>query len=94
MRDMLHTRVMPSTDYYTDHRLGQYKVASTFKSSPKRKGPETKKLQVHALRDPRAKNNFQVMLEVKFNCVTGITKTCLMKQIRKSKKLLENKRSF
>ena len=33
-RDVLHTRVMPSADCYTDHRLVGYKVAFTFKSPP------------------------------------------------------------
>ena len=62
-RDVLHTRVMPSADCYTDHRLVRCKVAFTFKSPPKRKGPQTKKLQVHKLLDHRVKNNLQVVLE-------------------------------
>ena len=70
-RDVLHTRVMPSADCYTDHRLVRCKVVFTFKSHPKRKGPETKKLQVHKLRDPRVKNNFQVMLEERLHCVAA-----------------------
>ena len=54
--DVLHTRVMPSADCYIDHRLVRCKVAFTFKSPSKRKGPQTKKkLQVHKLRDPRVK---------------------------------------
>ena len=59
-RDMLHTRVMPSADCYTDHRLVRYKVAFTFKSPSKRKGSQTKKLQAHKLNDQRVKNNLQV----------------------------------
>ncbi|WP_294059547.1 hypothetical protein, partial [Thiolapillus sp.] len=70
-RDVLHTRVMPSADCYTDHRLVRCKVAFAFKSPPKRKGPQTKKLQVHKLRDPRVKNNLQVMLEERLHCVTA-----------------------
>ena len=70
-RDVLHTRVMTSADCYTDHGLVRCKGAFTFKSSPKRKGPQTKKLQVHKLRDPRVKNNLQVMLEEKLHCVTA-----------------------
>ena len=42
-RDALHTRVVPSADYYTDHRLVRCKVAFTLKSPPKRTGPQTKK---------------------------------------------------
>ena len=69
MRDVLHTRVMPSADCYTDHRLVRCEVAFTFKSPPKRKGPQMKKLQVHKLCDPRVKNNLHVMLEEKLHCV-------------------------
>ena len=58
-RDVLHTRVMPSADCYTDHRLVCCKVTFAFKSPPKGKGPQIKKLQVHKLRDPRVKNNLQ-----------------------------------
>ena len=36
MRDVLHTRVMPSADCYTDHRLVRCKLAFVFKSAPKR----------------------------------------------------------
>ncbi len=38
---------------------------------PKTKGPQTKKLQVHKLRDPREKYNLQVMLEERLHCVTA-----------------------
>ena len=70
-KDALHTRVMSSADCYTDHRLVRCKVAFAFKSPPKRKGPHTKKLQVHKLRDQRVKNNPQVMLEERLHCVTA-----------------------
>ena len=46
-------------------------VAFTFKSPPKRKGPRTKKLQVHKLRDPRVINNLEVMLEERLHRVTA-----------------------
>ena len=69
-RDALHTRVMSSADCYTDHRLVRCKVAFTFKSPPRRKGPQTKKLQVHKLRNPTVKNGLQVMLEERLHCVT------------------------
>ena len=43
-RDVLHSRVMPRADCYTDDRLARCKVVFTFKSPPKRKGHQTKKL--------------------------------------------------
>ena len=69
-RDALHTRVMPSADCYTDHMLVCCKVTFSFKSPPKRKGPQTKKLQVHKVHDPRVENNLQVMLEERLHCAT------------------------
>ena len=36
-----------------------------------RKGPQTKQLQVHTLRDPRVKNNLQAMLEEILHYVTA-----------------------
>ena len=53
------------------HRLVRCKVAFTFRLLPKRKGPQTKKLQVYKLRDPRVKNNLQDMLEERLQCVTA-----------------------
>ena len=73
---------MPSANFYTDHRLKRCKVALIFKSPPKRKGPQTKKLQVHKLRDPRVKNNLQVMLEKRLRCVTGAEPEEEWKQIK------------
>ena len=52
-------------------RLRRCKVNFTFKSPPRRKDPQTKKLQVHKPRDPRVKNNLQVMLEERLYCVTA-----------------------
>ena len=62
---------MPSAVCYADHRLVRCKVAIAFKSPPKRKGPQTKKLQVYKLCDPKVKSNFQVMLEERLHCVTA-----------------------
>ena len=81
-REVLHTRVTPSADCYTDHRLVHCKFAFTFKSSPKRKRPHTKKLQVHTLRDPRVKSNLQVILEEILHCVTAAEPEEQWKQIK------------
>ena len=66
-RDVLHT----GADCYTDHRLVRCKLTFAFRSPPKRKGLQMKKLQVHKLQGPRVKNNFQVMLEEILPCVTA-----------------------
>ena len=39
--DVLHTRVMPSADCYTDHRLVRAKVSFRIKVTPTKKGPHT-----------------------------------------------------
>ena len=56
----MHARVMPSADCYTDHRLA--KLAFTFKQPPKKKGPQTKKLQVHRLHQLEIEAAFQARL--------------------------------
>ena len=56
----MHTRVVPSADCYTDHRLA--KLAFTFKQPPKKKGPQTKKLQVHRPHQPEIEAVFQARL--------------------------------
>ena len=81
-RDVLHTRVMPSADCYTDHRLVRCKVVFTFKSPPRGKGYQTKKLQVLRFRYPRVKNNMQVMLEERLHCVTAAEPEEQWKQIK------------
>ena len=63
---------MPRANCYTDYRVVCCKIAFTFKSPPKRKGLQSKKLQVHKLRDPRVKNSLQVMLEERLHCVTAV----------------------
>ena len=73
---------MPSADCYTDHSLKCCKVAFAFKSPPKRKGPQTKKLQVHKLLDPRVKNNLLVILEKILHCVTAAEPEEQQKQMK------------
>ncbi|KAK2562750.1 hypothetical protein P5673_014468 [Acropora cervicornis] len=53
---------MPSADCYTDHRLVRAKLAFTFEPPPKKKGPQTKKLQVHRLHQPEIEAAFQARL--------------------------------
>lgn len=49
VKDVLHTRVMPSADCYTDHRLVRTKVRLTVKPAVRKRGPPTKKLNVQQL---------------------------------------------
>ena len=60
VKDVLHTRVMPSADCYTDHRL----VRATIKPAVKRRRPQIKTLQVNRLH--LLKEEFQSELERTF----------------------------
>ena len=61
MNDVLHTRVMPSADCSTDHRLVRAKLRLSIKPLPKKSRPQTKKLQVDRLYS--LKEEFQSKLE-------------------------------
>ena len=69
-REVLHTRMMPSALGSTDHWLVRCNHLS-LQASSKKKSPQTKKLQIHRLHDPKVKNNLQVKLEEKLHCVTA-----------------------
>ena len=62
---MLHTRVMPSADCYTDHRLVRAKVNFRIKVTPRKKGLPPKKLQVERLH--LLKEEFQAKLKRKLD---------------------------
>ncbi|KAI8499112.1 hypothetical protein Bbelb_228760 [Branchiostoma belcheri] len=59
--DVLHTRVMPSADCYTDHRLVRAKLRLSVKPPVKRKGPQMRRLQVDRLQG--LKEEFQAKLD-------------------------------
>lgn len=50
LKDVLHTRVMPSAECHTDQRLVRYKPNLQFKPKPKKSGPRGKK--THCQRPP------------------------------------------
>ena len=70
-RDILHTRVMPSADCCTDHRLVRCKVAFTFKPPPKRKSRRRSCKCTDFVTQGQKNNNPQVMLEERFLSVTA-----------------------
>ncbi|KAK6976599.1 craniofacial development protein 2 [Biomphalaria glabrata] len=61
VRDVTHTRVMPSADCYTDHRLVRTKLNITIKMVKKDGLPRAKMLDVERLADVRER--FSVLLE-------------------------------
>ena len=64
-RDVLHTRVMPSAEYYTDHHLVRWKLNLHFKPKPKRGRPPRRKLQVGGLKSAEVRADFQSNLKSK-----------------------------
>ena len=80
-RHVLHTRVMPSADCYIDHRLVRCKVAFICKS-PSKCLPQTKKMKEHKLRNPRVKNNVEVMLKERLHCATAAKSEEKWKQMK------------
>ena len=62
INDVQHTRVMPSADCYTNHRLICSKVAFTFKPLLRKKGPQTRRLSVQKLRCPLHQKTYQTKL--------------------------------
>jgi len=48
-KDVQHTRVMPSADFYTDHRLVHASLRMAFKTTKRDKGPQVKKLDLENL---------------------------------------------
>ena len=77
-----HERCITHADCYTVHRLARCKVAFAFKSPPKRKGPQMKKLQVHKLCELRVKNSLQVMLVERLPCVAAAESEEQWKQMK------------
>lgn len=65
LKDVLNTRVMPSAECHTDHRLLRCKLKLQFKPKPKKKGNPTKKLNVGSLCREEVKAKFQTDLQQK-----------------------------
>ena len=63
LRHVLHTRVMPSAECHTDHRLVRCKLRLQFKPKQKKKGNPKKKLNVGSLCRQEVKAKFQANLQ-------------------------------
>ena len=73
VKDVLHTRVMPSTECHTDRRLVPCKLNLQFKPKPKKSGPRGKKLNISDLRSAEVKAKFQAGLKHKLEESTCTT---------------------
>lgn len=75
-KDVQHTRVMPSAECHTDHRLVRCKLNLHFKSKPKRGGPSRKKLQVNSLKSAAVRADFQSNLQAKLEAADCTKDRC------------------
>ncbi|PFX18771.1 hypothetical protein AWC38_SpisGene16846 [Stylophora pistillata] len=67
LKDVLHTRVLPSAECHTDHRLVRCKLKLQFKPKPKKIGIPVKKLNVSSLCREEVKAKFQADLKLKLD---------------------------
>ena len=65
LKDILHTRVMPSAECHTDHRLECCKLKLHFKPKPRKGGPPKKKFKLSKLQSAEVKADFQADLQAK-----------------------------
>ncbi|GFO14619.1 endonuclease-reverse transcriptase [Plakobranchus ocellatus] len=65
LRDVLHTRVMPSAECHTDHRLVRCKLKLQTKPKPKKKSYPIKAINVCSLSLVEVKTKFQMTLQQK-----------------------------
>ena len=64
-RDVFHTRVMPSAECHTDHRLVRCKLNLHFKPKLKYRGAHQKKFNVAYLQSAEVRCNFQTNLQTR-----------------------------
>ena len=67
LKDVLHTRVMPSAECHTDHRLVRCKLKLQFKPKLKKKGIPKKKLNIGSLCREEVNAKFQADLQQKLD---------------------------
>ena len=65
LKDVLHTRVMPSAECHTDHRLVRCTLKLIFKPKPRKGGPPKKKFNLCKLQSAETKADFQAGLQSK-----------------------------
>ena len=64
-KKILHTRVIPSADFHTDHRLVRCKLNLHFKPKPRKRGPPKIKSKINKLQSAEVKADYQADLHAK-----------------------------
>ena len=65
VKDILHTKVMPSAECHNDHRLVRCKLKLHFKPKPRKGGAPKKKFKLSKLQSAEVKADFQADLQAK-----------------------------
>ena len=73
LKDVLHTRVMPSAECHTDHRLVRCKLNLHFKPKPKKGGASRRKFKVSSFKSAVVKADFQAGLQSKLEDASSTT---------------------
>ena len=76
IRDVMQTRVMPSADCHTDHRLVRSKLRLHFKPSQKRTGICRKKFRIEKFQSAEITAAFQSNLQAKLETSDDLTDPC------------------
>lgn len=84
LRDVLHTRVMPSADCHTDHRLVSCKLRLHFKPKPSKGGPPKKKFKLDKLQSAEVKAGFQAGIQSRLEnvCPEELSPKTLLSQLK------------
>ena len=65
IQDVCHTRVMPSAECYTDHRLVRCKLRLLYKPKPRKGGPPKKKFKVGSFQSAEMTADFKTGLQLR-----------------------------
>ena len=66
LKDVIHTKVMPSAECHTNHPLVHCKLRLHFKPKPRKGGSPKKKFNLNKLQSAEVKTDFQAGLPSKF----------------------------
>ena len=66
LKDIIHTKVMPSAEYHTDHCLVHWKIRLYLKPNLRKGSPHKKKFNLNKLQSAEVKSDFQACLQSKF----------------------------
>ena len=85
LKDVIHTKMMPSAECCTNHRIVHCKLKLHFKPKPRKGGPLMKKFNLNKFQSAEVKADFQAGLQSKFensNCPEDTSPETLWDQLK------------